>query len=235
MNQVETLKRIHQSRGANGFLVDLYGDSTPVPYGCEAKHPLNATLAVHMLAQTRIPVYVVSYEGQLPHKKKNFLVRYGSSRINGSLSPESWESLITCANSYNLVVAGVLDKCELELLRNWDHFTLIADAFLFQDYMKSEIEAMYQENMDLTQSYEKEVWEGRPKQDDTIKDLDITYKELEWAYTNNQRTHILDGGDPAKNDKWFKYTGRQKKVLSKVYNIERSTRYKKPYLYDQKV
>jgi len=223
---IDGLKYACKARCAVGFLIDLYGDATTVQYGSKHKHPLNAVLAIHQCSKTMLPVYVVSYEGFLPQNKADFLKRYRASRINRALCPESWEALITEANRNNLFVIGAWDACELKWIRNYKNFTLIADTFMFANYTKSEIEEKYKETMDLTKPYEKEVWEGRPKPSDKIPGIGITYEELEWADKNNRRTHILSVGDPAKDSKWFRYTGPQKRVLSKLYEVERSTRYK---------
>jgi len=217
---INDLKFDCQDRGAKGLVIDLHGTA----YG--GKHPLNAALAVHLCSKTMLPTYIVSYEGVLPKDKENFLKRHRAQRVNVALSGSQWRDMICAVNNHNLYAVGVLDKCELEWTRPYEHFTLIADKLIFSDMRKSEIEELYKKEMDLTKPYEKEVWESRPAATDMIGKLDITYEELEWADKNNIRTHILVGGDPAKHNKWFRYTGRQKKVLSRIYEIERSTRYK---------
>lgn len=64
-------------------------------------------------------------------------------------------------------------------------------------------------------------------------DLNITYEELEWLDDLNERTKsifgkgiIEDEADPAKNQRWYRFTVRQKEIIAKLHQIEKLTRHK---------
>lgn len=58
-------------------------------------------------------------------------------------------------------------------------------------------------------------------------ELGISYPEIEWADRENERTSIVvDEADPTKHGAWRAYTGRQREVIAKMHQLEKSTRHK---------
>jgi len=80
---------------------------------------------------------------------------------------------------------------------------------------------------------------GNIYKSDLTKDIDsyyvngLTVREIEWAIKLDQNKNILSANaDPAKHNFWPFLTMKQKEIISKLYHIEKITRYKKNFNYD---
>ncbi len=210
INIIKDLKQAYNKRNASGFLIDFCEDTT------------NAVFAIYLCFKTGLPRYAITHD--VTDVKRDFLSRHSVWIIR---CEHRLEKMVESINNLNLLSVGLQDKYDLKWIRNYQHFSVVADIFPFKELNKSNLDELYKSNIDLNKTFEKMVWEKRPNKTDYIGSLGITYEELEWADNMNDNTHILEGGiDPTKNGSWFSYTGRQKRVLSKIFQIEQSTRYK---------
>lgn len=85
-----------------------------------------------------------------------------------------------------------------------------------------------------------DLWGPDSGQEDE-KELGISYDEIEWADREDMRTQenishtdfythrygiVKRDADPAKHPAWLGYTGRQRAVISKLYQMEKTSRHK---------
>jgi hypothetical protein len=219
MNEQQILDELiaaYKKRKAKSFIVDL---------SCYQLPGLQSVLAAVLCSKTALPTWIlISASNSFNQKIIDFINNYSLHVSEIDMYETAIGNMIQRANQGWLAV-GTLNKCEINWIRNYDHFSVIADILPFRNFNKSEIEEFYKVyiNTDL----EKLVLEKTPKISDIVNNYDFTYEELEWADRLNETSSILINEiDPSKDPKWFTYTSRQKKVIAKIHQIEKQTRFK---------
>jgi hypothetical protein len=122
-----------------------------------------------------------------------------------------------------------LNEVELNVIRDWKRFCLIADIFLLDKENRKSIIELY---TDLDPNYSSEKI-AKYNEDKIVFDekLCITYSEIENAYELNCKQQVFKGiltsnEDPIKHSFWYGLTSRQKIVISYLHQHIKSTQYK---------
>jgi hypothetical protein len=142
---------------------------------------------------------------------------------------ERVKNIIQKANEQNLLVVSTLNAVELNIIRDWDRFCLIADVYpLASDNRKSIIDLYY--DLEINYSSEKitEYNEDKVVFDDK---LCITYSEIEDVYQLSNKQKMFEGiltfnQDPIKHSFWYGLTSRQKIVISYLHQHIKLTQHK---------
>lgn len=119
--------------------------------------------------------------------------------------------------SDNKIPVSYYNFSELNYIRPWKHFTLIADLFPFAKMHKTDIDNLFAATNDLELESSKELFENNPQKDDLYSNwFEVTHEELEWAESADK---IYSGiitkiKDPTMHPRWFCFTIRQKKIIA---------------------
>lgn len=126
------------------------------------------------------------------------------------------------AETTNSLYSGNLNRNEIAFIRNYPKVNGY-DLLPFANFNETEL-MQFIEHMDIN---DIEIKNNAQK----------IHTDLEWAYETNERTKIYknlgsigiieDELDPTKHPKWFSYTSSQKTLISKLYQEEKFTRFKK--------
>ena len=146
-------------------------------------------------------------------KIKHKGIEQGTKSIDDEILTKSHISFIS--ERENGIIAGIANKNQLELIRCYHKYGGgLGDLFPFAELYRSEI-------LELTTYLNIDV-----PANELINDL--SYEELEWASRENSQNNIIVNDEPPNKVKvWFKYTKRQKEIISKLHQIEKKTRHKK--------
>ena len=213
---VKHLAQYCKKRNAAGFLVDC------------TRGTLSSILTVALCAKTNIHTCAVVHA---PSTEQLAFLRGRNIEFLTAEPKNSWITFIQTIHDQNLIAVGSQNICELEWIRNYEHFTVMADILPLGSMPQSGVNFTYLEFMNLSNPYEKLIYDNRPEPSDIIGNFGITYDELEWAHNLHRSAKsqgsVLDPNkDPAKHPRWFSFTARQKTVLAKIHQIRQQTDYK---------
>lgn len=130
------------------------------------------------------------------------------------------------SQSTNSLFCSNITKNDFAFIRNYPDLNPF-NAFPFVNLSASEVELLFI-SLDKNQCYPIDVI---LKANESTKERE----ELEWLWQANERSKagelvgpgIIDSyDDPTKHPKWFSYTLAQKKLIAKIYQVEKNTRYK---------
>lgn len=124
-------------------------------------------------------------------------------------------NLVEEADYRNGLVVGSINKSAM-LTRHYGKYThALADIFPIADLYESEVRSIVYSIV------------GDINTPNTISNLLLDYDEIEWADKENNKTNIITRDTRPQDDKyWYKYTVRQKEIISRIYQIEKKTRHK---------
>ena len=116
----------------------------------------------------------------------------------------------------NGLVAGILNRCDISLLRAYHKYGLaLADIFPLADLYYSEL-------VELVAHVGAENTAAPP-----IFRAGLNYSLLEWADRENNYSKIIFNEEmPNKVKFWFRYTKPQKEIVSYLHQTEKRTRHK---------
>lgn len=144
--------------------------------------------------------------------------------------------ILSCmADTYNGLIVGTKNRCELKLIRNYNKYGEGAvDLLPIGDMFKSETYELFKymvtdnNNTALNSSYKilntySAIIPGKLQCDQ----LQLTYNEVEWADRQNILNNIVvKEEDPVRHKDWQRYTSRQREIIAKIHQIEKRTRHK---------
>lgn len=208
MNQIDTINTLTNwlknqcvDMGMKGFIIDA------------TENKLQAILAYLLCQKTGIDTCIIEEENSLMIPSIKDKDRFEISSY-----------IARHATEHKLLVVSAYNKYDLDIIRPWPRFCLIADVFPFGNMTKDEIEKMYVAFADLEKSYNIESNDISP----FCEGVKPTYTEIDWAYNLSKRQvkykDILTfDGDPAKHQFWFALNSRQKRVVSFLHEHIRLT------------
>lgn len=130
--------------------------------------------------------------------------------------------LTSIASKNNGIVIGCLDRNREHLIRYY-HKYAIADIYPTADLFREEIEKLL-----IAVGDGKTVEINRERSSWHEKNIGLTWKEIEWADSQNSLSNIIEAAElPDKKKNWFMYTSRQKEIISKTHHLEKKTLHKK--------
>ena len=135
----------------------------------------------------------------------------------GELAWEPSERLIETADSKNGLIVGTLTRNEGHLLRKYHKYGKGAcDIFPIADLYHSEIVDIL-DFLNIPNIFDEKI------------DEILTYSDVEWADRENERSGIIEKDEDPKNKSsgWFRFTLKQKEIISRLHQIEKRTRHKR--------
>jgi hypothetical protein len=139
------------------------------------------------------------------------------------------KNIIKKANDMNLLVVSTLNAVDINVIRDWNRFCLIADVFPLANENKKSIIDLYYDLIDCNTS---EVIDDY-NQDKVVFDgnLCITYSEIEDAYELSNKQKVFQDilvleEPPTKHPFWYALSSRQKVVISYLHQHIKLTEYK---------
>lgn len=126
---------------------------------------------------------------------------------------ENIQDAIDISETQRGLIIGTLNRNEAELIRRYHKYREgIGDIFPIADLFYSEI---------------LELLKGDFDKDPKIDDI-LLHSEVEWGDRENCKSGIIiNEKEPKTCRGWFRYTLRQKEILSRMHQIEKRTRHKK--------
>lgn len=137
--------------------------------------------------------------------------------------PDTWVadclhavSLHYFAKRYYGLVAGLLDRNDHFLIRNYDKLSELSDVLPIADLYNSEVVALFEYLTD-----------GKVVADNHKTHTDPTQDEIERIDRENERNGIIYREDlPSRHEEWFKYPTRLKTIITHIHGLEKTTRHK---------
>jgi hypothetical protein len=142
---------------------------------------------------------------------------------------ELTKKIIQKANNMNLLVVSSLNAVDINVIRDWNRFCLIADVYPLANQNKKSIIDLY---YDLESDFSSEKIDEYNKNKVVFDEkLCITYSEVEDAYELSNKQKVFNGiltsnEDPIKNPFWYGLTSRQKIVISYLHQHIKLTQHK---------
>jgi hypothetical protein len=134
-------------------------------------------------------------------------------------------TLAKCAHKNNGIILGTVDKTRGHLVRDYYKYgDGSADLFPLLGLYKSDIANLlvmpkYTDYCELDPKGTANYHQNR---------LALTFEEIEWADAENEKSRVIELEPPPQETTiWYKYTLRQKEVLSRIHYLEKKTRHKK--------
>lgn len=125
------------------------------------------------------------------------------------------------ANKYNALILAPYDWVNLNIFRTYHKYRDKADFYPLADLYPLE---MTQFSFHLGFNYQVKI--DNPNIP-LILELDISDLELDWLVKHEKKTKMITGEtEPAKIPEFYYLTSRQKQMISKAYQREKSTRHK---------
>lgn len=164
---------------------------------------------------TKIPTLVVL--NQPNESILLFSQKYGL----GLSKPDSFntfQDVLSLNSSKNGIIISSIDRNNFNLIRNYNKYTNGGgDLLPVADLFNSEIEEVLLETDNSNYIVKSNT-----------QIFDLSLEEIEWADRQNIIFNIVeDEKDPLKNPNSLGYMGRQKQIISKIYQREKLTRHKK--------
>ena len=205
---------------------------------------LNSIAAALICHKIKLPTYIITDECSdknnelielflnLPQSKNIKLFKVNTTKINECIkenlnkinifdeySFKYTSPLIThVARNKKALIINPINRNKYKFARYYiKHLDNIGDLLLFADLFQNEIIELYNylTNQSITEQKIESIY-------------DITEDELEWLDRKNSRTKIIeDNKDPTKHREWCAFTGRQKIITSRLYQIEKLSQHKK--------
>lgn len=144
------------------------------------------------------------------------------------------------AYATNGIIVGTRNRSESNIIRHYHKYgDGCADLAPIADLYKSEVYELFEYLTRNSDGYMPQpaldIFNAKPATDlwgpnsdvtDEVE-LGLTYDEIEWADREDQISKIISSEkDPTKTPMWFAYSLRQKEIIAKLHQLEKSTRHK---------
>lgn len=138
---------------------------------------------------------------------------------NSQSNYNEYSELAWTAKYNNGIIVSDIDLCDSFSFNYHKHKP--ADIFPFADLLRSEILEIGEKYLNIKEPNEQD-------RDKYIAEIDSKNSLLEWAYTENINTGILNYNfSPVENPNWFKYTLKQKAILCRLHARRSCSQHKK--------